>query len=165
MRFVFFHAKISQCVCSLWFYFLFFFFVLVLGFFQPVDYYCLMLLWLQTVPRNKRKKTKTKKNNCCSQNVAGDALRVAASQSQRHAENDSDRQKPSTARMLRPIALAHPFSITSMSSFIVPKVVSFPFKWSPERRCSPPPFTYRSLCKCVPAAHRCNERRRVENIY
>lgn len=39
-----------------------------------------------------------------------------------------DRQKPSTARMIRPIALAHPFSITSMSSFIVLKVVSFPFK-------------------------------------
>lgn len=23
--------------------------------FQPVDYYCLMLLWLQTIPRNKKK--------------------------------------------------------------------------------------------------------------
>lgn len=53
-------------------------FVLVLGFFQPVDYYCLMLLWLQTVPRNKRKK----KKNCSSENMAGDALRVAASQQQ-----------------------------------------------------------------------------------
>lgn len=67
--------------------------------------------------------------------------------------------------MIHPIALAHPFSITSTSSFIVLKVVSFPFKWSPERSYSSLPFTYRSLCKCVLAAHPCNKRPRVESVY
>lgn len=83
---------------------------------------------------------------------------VAASQSQRPAENDSDRQKPSTARMIRPIALAHPFSITSMSSFIVLKVVSFPFKWSPERRaahcCHLPIDRYANVCPLLTDATR-----------
>lgn len=110
---------------------------------------------------------KKKNNNRCSQHMAGDALRVAASQQQRtlRTTQRSERLKPSAAQMIHLISLAHPFSITSMSSFIVLKVVSFPFKWSPERSCSSLPFTYRSLCKCVLAAHPCNKRRRVENVY
>lgn len=160
MRFFFFSCK-NQSV-YVHFDFTFLFLCWYLAFFKQLIIIVLCSFDSRQFPEINGKKKQT---NCCSQNVAGDALRVAASQSQRHAENDSDRQKPSTARMIRPIALAHPFSITSTSSFIVLKVVSFPFKWSPERSCSSLPFTYRSLCKCVLAAHRCDERPRVENIY
>lgn len=76
----------------------------------------------------------------------------------------TDRSHPRRGWFARSRSLIH-FQSRPMSSFIVLKVVSFPFKWSPERSCSPLPFAYRSLCKCVLAAHRCNERRRVENIY
>lgn len=160
----FFHAKISQCVCSLWFYFLFFL-CWYLAFFNQLIIIVLCSFDSRQFPEINEKKQKQKKTTVVPKTwrvMHCGLLPVSRSGTLR---TTLDRQKPSTARMIRPIALAHPFSITSMSSFIVPKVVSFPFKWSPERRCSPPPFTYRSLCKCVPAAHRCNERRRVENIY
>lgn len=90
--FFFFSCK-NQSVCIFTLIFLSSF-VLVLGFFQPVDYYCLLLLWLQTVPRNKWKKKKKslllfpKHGGWCT---AGCCQSAAA-----HAENDSDRQKPST---------------------------------------------------------------------
>lgn len=140
-----FHAKISQCVCSLWFYFLFL--CWYLAFFNQLIIIVLCSFDSRQFPEiNGKKKTHTTVVPKTWRVMHCGPLPVSRSGA---AENDSDRRKPSTARMIRPIALAHPFSITPMSSFIVLKVVSFPFKWRPERRCSLLPFTYRSLCKCI----------------
>lgn len=124
--FVFFPCK-NQSVCIFTLIFLSSL-VLVLGFFffNQLIIIVFMLLWLQTVPRIKWKKKKTQLLF-----PKLDALRGVRCQSAAAAENDSDRRKPSTARMIRPIALAHPLSITSTSPFMALKVVSFPFKWSP----------------------------------
>lgn len=147
---IFFMQNQSVCMFTLIFFFLCWYLAF---FFQTVDYYyyyCLMLLWLQTVPRNKKK-------NCCSQkkNPLSGCWTVAwlslstcrgAKSRRRHRRRDRSRL---WRRIIHPITLSHPLSITSMSSFIVLKVVSLPFKWGPEPSRSSLSFTYRSLCKCL----------------
>ncbi len=105
-----------------------------------------MLLWLQTIPRNKK---------TLFPNFLGVRLQVAVTQSsmlwckgrRRHskemeidtiyAEDYSSNQNFSS--------ICHHFS----DFFLYQKVVSFPFKWSPMQRSSTLSFTYRWLCKFI----------------
>lgn len=113
--------------------------------FQPVNY-CLMLLWLQIIPRNKKK--------CCSQtfwmldcgwlSLTHPCYGVRAGEDCEEMEIDivyAEDYSPN-----------HNFSSVCyhFTDFLLyQKVVSFLFKWSPEHSSSTLSFTYRWLCKFI----------------
>lgn len=92
-----FFMKKNQSVCM--FTLIFFFFVLLcwyLAFFNHLIIIVLCSFDSRQFPEiNENKQTKQKRS--CSQNMAVDAPRLAASQRPRAPRNDSDRQKQSTA--------------------------------------------------------------------
>lgn len=121
----FFHAKITKCVGSLWFFFLLLCWYLALFFFSnQLIIIVLCSLDSKQFPEIK----KEKKNQLLLPKHGGWCTAVFCQPIAAHAENDPDRPKPSTARAIGRVALAHPFVMKLMSSFIVLKVVAFPFK-------------------------------------
>lgn len=146
-----FSCKVSQCVCSLWF------FCVGTWLFQPLDYYCLMLLWLQTIPRNKKKKCCSQTfwmldcgwlslNSCCGVKIGEDVARRW-------------RSKPSTPKIVHRTIISHPFSITSKISFYTKKWYHFHSNEVQSRaaqRCHLPIDHYANSY----TVHRCNKRSR-----
>ena len=114
--------------------------------FWPVIYYCLMLLWLQTIPRNKKNVVPKKLFGCSS--AAGCHSSVVVVWSGGEAARRR-REIPSTMKIIH---RNHNFSSIRdhFSDFLLyQKGLSFLFKWSPEPSSSTLSFNYGWLCKFI----------------
>lgn len=135
-----FSCKVSQCVCSLWF------FVLVLGFFNQLIIIVLCSFDSKQFPEIKKK--------CCSQtfwmlDCGWLSLNACCGVKGRRRRGEETEIETIYAEDCSPNRNLSSIFYHFNDFLLCQKVVSFPFKWSPEQSGSTLSFTYRSLCKFI----------------